>query len=204
MGAIIGSSRPASRRFTARLIRSFAAMRPVGIRRNCSWHPCRHVINFGTCIYAATPASSSSRTRTTPMDRCRRTTMARAVSHRWCCGRRCVYAPGRMQTWLRPCTPVLIRCASSPVPSISLSHANRPSALAKRSRDAGIVNRLLVMVGILCLVAGTCWPWLRKIRWFHLPGDIVIDRPGFQFFLPITSMLLVSGVLSILAWLLRR
>jgi hypothetical protein len=39
---------------------------------------------------------------------------------------------------------------------------------------------------------------------FHLPGDIVIDRPGFKFFLPITTMLIVSVVLSLLAWLLRR
>lgn len=35
-------------------------------------------------------------------------------------------------------------------------------------------------------------------------GDIVIDRPGFKFFFPITTMLLVSIVLSVLAWLLRR
>jgi hypothetical protein len=39
---------------------------------------------------------------------------------------------------------------------------------------------------------------------FHLPGDIVIDRPGFKFFFPITTMLIVSVVLSIIAWLARR
>jgi hypothetical protein len=37
-----------------------------------------------------------------------------------------------------------------------------------------------------------------------LPGDIVIDRPGFKFFFPITTMLIVSVVLSIIAWLMRR
>jgi hypothetical protein len=35
-------------------------------------------------------------------------------------------------------------------------------------------------------------------------GDVVIDRPGFRFFLPITTMLIVSAVLSIIAWLMRR
>jgi hypothetical protein len=39
---------------------------------------------------------------------------------------------------------------------------------------------------------------------FHLPGDIVIDRPGFKFFFPITTMLIVSAVLSIIVWLVRR
>jgi hypothetical protein len=39
---------------------------------------------------------------------------------------------------------------------------------------------------------------------FHLPGDIVIDRPGFKLFIPITTMLIVSLVLSLLAWLIRK
>jgi hypothetical protein len=39
---------------------------------------------------------------------------------------------------------------------------------------------------------------------FHLPGDIVNDRPGFKFFFPITTMLILSAVFSLIAWLLRR
>jgi hypothetical protein len=39
---------------------------------------------------------------------------------------------------------------------------------------------------------------------FRLPGDIVIDRPGFKFFFPITTMLLISAVISIIAWVLRK
>jgi hypothetical protein len=38
----------------------------------------------------------------------------------------------------------------------------------------------------------------------HLPGDIVIDRQGVKFFFPVTTMLIVSAVLSIIAWLMRR
>jgi len=37
----------------------------------------------------------------------------------------------------------------------------------------------------------------------RLPGDILIDRPGFKFFFPFTTMLIVSVVLSLLIWLLR-
>jgi hypothetical protein len=32
------------------------------------------------------------------------------------------------------------------------------------------------------LDAGLLWPWLKRMHLFHLPGDIVIDRPGFKFF----------------------
>ena len=66
------------------------------------------------------------------------------------------------------------------------------------------MNRLLVAFGTVLVVAGLLWPWLKKLHLFHLPGDVVIDRPGFKFFFPMTTMLIVSVVLSIIAWLMRR
>jgi hypothetical protein len=38
----------------------------------------------------------------------------------------------------------------------------------------------------------------------RLPGDIVVDRPGFRLFAPFTTMIIVSVVLSLIVWLLRR
>ncbi len=66
------------------------------------------------------------------------------------------------------------------------------------------MNRFLVILGTVLLVAGLLWPVLRRLPLFHLPGDVVIDRPNFKFFFPITTMLLVSLVISVLAWLFRR
>ena len=66
------------------------------------------------------------------------------------------------------------------------------------------MNRLLIALGFVLILAGFVWPWIRKLPLFHLPGDVVIDRPGFKFFLPITTLLIVSAVLSILAWFMRR
>jgi hypothetical protein len=66
------------------------------------------------------------------------------------------------------------------------------------------MNRFLLALGIACIIASLLWPWLKRIPLFHLPGDILIDRPGFKFFFPFTSMLIVSVVLSLLIWLLRR
>jgi Protein of unknown function (DUF2905) len=66
------------------------------------------------------------------------------------------------------------------------------------------MNRLLVVLGALLILTGLTWSWLRHWPLFRLPGDIVIDRPGFRFFFPLTSMLLISAVLSLLAWLLRK
>lgn len=66
------------------------------------------------------------------------------------------------------------------------------------------MNRPLIALGTVLIIAGVLWPWLKKVHLFHLPGDIVIDRPGFKFFIPITTMLIVSAVVSIWAWLMRR
>jgi Protein of unknown function (DUF2905) len=66
------------------------------------------------------------------------------------------------------------------------------------------MNRLLLALGTVFIVAGLLWPWLKRVPLFHLPGDVVIDRPGFKFMFPITTMLIVSAVISVLAWLLRR
>jgi len=66
------------------------------------------------------------------------------------------------------------------------------------------MNRLLLALGTVFLLAGLLWPWLKRMHLFHLPGDIIIDRPGLRFMFPITTMLIISVVLSLLAWLLRR
>ena len=66
------------------------------------------------------------------------------------------------------------------------------------------MNRLLIALGAVLVIAGVLWPWLKRMHLFQLPGDILIDRPGFKFIFPITTMLIVSAVLSLAAWLMRR
>ena len=66
------------------------------------------------------------------------------------------------------------------------------------------MNRLLITIGVSLLVLGLVWPWVSRVGLFHLPGDIVIDRPGFKFFFPITTMLLISALIWIVTWVLRR
>ena len=66
------------------------------------------------------------------------------------------------------------------------------------------MQKSLILVGIGLLLAGLLWPWLSKLPLGRLPGDIIIDKPGFKLFFPITSMLLVSGLISLLLWLFRK
>jgi hypothetical protein len=66
------------------------------------------------------------------------------------------------------------------------------------------MQKTLIIVGLMIVVAGLGWPWLSKIPFGRLPGDIVIDKPGLKVFFPITSMLLVSGLVSLILWLFRK
>lgn len=66
------------------------------------------------------------------------------------------------------------------------------------------MNRLLVGLGAVLILLGLSWSWIRALPLFRLPGDIVIDRPGFKFFFPITTMLLLSVIVSVVAWLSRK
>ena len=67
-----------------------------------------------------------------------------------------------------------------------------------------MVNRVLIVIGAFVVILGLGWSWFRHVPLLRLPGDIVIDRPGFKFFMPITTMLLISVLISLIAWALRR
>jgi hypothetical protein len=66
------------------------------------------------------------------------------------------------------------------------------------------MSRTLIVIGILVLVAGLLWPWLGRLGLGRLPGDIVVERDNFTLYFPITTMILISIVLSLIFWLLNR
>jgi hypothetical protein len=66
------------------------------------------------------------------------------------------------------------------------------------------VQRLLIVLGLLLVVAGVAWPWLRRLPLGRLPGDIHVVKAGVSFHFPLMTCLVVSVVLSIVLWLLRR
>ncbi len=66
------------------------------------------------------------------------------------------------------------------------------------------MQRILIIIGIIIFLAGLLWPWLGKLPIGHLPGDIVINRPGLKVYVPITSMVILSIIISFLLWLMRK
>ncbi|MFZ7126179.1 MAG: DUF2905 domain-containing protein [Desulfobacterales bacterium] len=66
------------------------------------------------------------------------------------------------------------------------------------------MQKWLITAGVVLIAAGLLWPILAKMPLGRLPGDIVIDRPNLKIFFPITTMVLVSLLISIILWLLRK
>lgn len=66
------------------------------------------------------------------------------------------------------------------------------------------VQKIIIAAGIIIILIGLTWPWLSKLPFGKLPGDIVVDKPSFKFFFPITSMIILSIIISVIVWLIRK
>ena len=66
------------------------------------------------------------------------------------------------------------------------------------------LGRALIVIGAILVVLGVIVSIAPSLPLGRLPGDLRIQRPGFRFYFPITSSLLVSAVLSLAFWLFSR
>lgn len=61
-----------------------------------------------------------------------------------------------------------------------------------------------IIFGILLIVIGLLWPVLSKLPLGRLPGDILVRRENFSFYFPLTTSIVISLLLSLLFWFLRK
>ena len=68
----------------------------------------------------------------------------------------------------------------------------------------GSVGRALILVGAVLVVLGLILCAAPSLPLGRLPGDVRIERPGLRVYLPITSSMLVSLVLTAVFWLFAK
>lgn len=66
------------------------------------------------------------------------------------------------------------------------------------------MSRTLIIIGLAIVAVGLLWPWLGRLGLGRLPGDIFIERDNFSLYLPVTTGLLISVVLSLILWFFSR
>lgn len=68
------------------------------------------------------------------------------------------------------------------------------------------MGKTFIIIGVIIIIIGLLLQFTSfSFNWFgRLPGDIRIEKPGYSFYFPITSMILISVVASILLWIFRK
>ena len=67
-----------------------------------------------------------------------------------------------------------------------------------------MMQKILIMLGILVLATGILWPWISKLPIGRLPGDINYSKGNFSFHFPLVTCLLLSALLTLILWLFRK
>jgi hypothetical protein len=68
------------------------------------------------------------------------------------------------------------------------------------------LGKILIVLGIILILAGLIIYFAGdKLGWIgNLPGDIRVEKENIKFYFPVTTMILLSILLSVIIWLIRK
>ncbi|ABB30995.1 hypothetical protein GeomeDRAFT_2118 [Geobacter metallireducens RCH3] len=67
------------------------------------------------------------------------------------------------------------------------------------------LGKSLIVFGLIIAAIGVALTFAGKIPWLgRLPGDIYVKRDNFTFYFPLATSILISVILSLILWLLRK
>ena len=67
-----------------------------------------------------------------------------------------------------------------------------------------MVQKLLIIIGLLLILIGLLYPLFKDIGLGRLPGDIVIKKENSSFYFPIVTCIVVSVVISLILIFLKK
>ena len=67
-----------------------------------------------------------------------------------------------------------------------------------------MVQKLLIIIGLLLILMGLLYPFFKDIGFGRLPGDIVIKKEHSSFYFPIVTCIVVSVVISLILIFLKK
>ena len=67
------------------------------------------------------------------------------------------------------------------------------------------MGKSLIIIGLVIVAIGVILSLVGKVPWIgKLPGDIYIKRENFTFYFPLATSIIISIILSLILWLLRK
>ena len=71
----------------------------------------------------------------------------------------------------------------------------------------GTIGKLLIVVGLSIALVGVILTLLGRfpgLKIGRLPGDIYVERNGWSFYFPLGTSILLSVIISLILWMVRR
>jgi hypothetical protein len=66
-------------------------------------------------------------------------------------------------------------------------------------------SKSLIVIGVVLIISGLLWHFSAgKIPLFKLPGDIRIENENTKILIPITTCILISAVLSLISYFMKK
>jgi hypothetical protein len=67
-------------------------------------------------------------------------------------------------------------------------------------------GKIIIIIGVVIVLAGVLVYFFHdKLNWIgRLPGDVRIEKENFRFYFPITTMIVLSLLLTLIAQIIRR
>ncbi len=68
------------------------------------------------------------------------------------------------------------------------------------------IGKYIMAAGIILIIAGALIYFSHgRLKWFgNLPGDIRIERDNFRFYLPLTTMIILSILITIIVNIIKK
>ena len=67
-------------------------------------------------------------------------------------------------------------------------------------------GKIIIIIGVIIVLAGLIVYFFHdKLNWIgRLPGDVRIEKENFRFYFPITTMIALSLLVTLIAQIIRR
>jgi len=67
------------------------------------------------------------------------------------------------------------------------------------------IGKTLIVIGLIIAAVGAFFTVAGKIPWIgRLPGDFYLKKDNFTFYFPLATSIILSLILSLVLWLLRK
>ena len=67
-----------------------------------------------------------------------------------------------------------------------------------------MIQKTLIIIGVLFILVGLLYPFLKDLGLGKLPGDIIVKKENSTFYFPIVTCIVVSVVISLILMFFRK